>query len=606
MNEIRPFLSVCGIVGLFIYFRYLESGSVSGVLLLVLVISLLSSGALIALIQSIKTKSLGFLQESKLWMLAFAWQGGVFLVATSYSIFKELELFATREAFALAIDGLHITMFILLAGFAIGVELGIRSSGRGQTSDIKVVKIQAKNWLALAMLLTTLFSLNFVAAKNDRVYDLSYLKTSKPSDTTIAKIKAYSGNTLKIASFFGRDSDVYPKIKSYLDLIASKNDNITILRYDKDFAPIAAEEFRAARNGQVILMEDGRRQRIDLGESLEKARKILKKFDHEFQKSLTNLTGEKKNVYLSLGHGEMSKSRGTNPTRSIAKLTTLLRGLGYRIKTLSSATGGGTEVPDDADLVLVAGASEPFLPAETEALGRFLKSGGALMALLDVEFSGGKTSLLDSDSPPLIELLKQFGIGFKRELLVNDKQFVRATRKPIDQTFIIANQFTGHAVVNTLRKRGNKSAVVLFQSGYFEPTRKLIDDWKSFAAVKTLPTTFVDLNRNLRYDAESEQRGTKAVAMAAESKNGRVVAIADASLVSDPIFANAANQLLIVDAIRWLLKEEGFQGGSTSEEDIKVLHSNQEEAAIFHVSIFGVPMLLLFMGYLVNRRKRIA
>jgi gliding motility-associatede transport system auxiliary component len=65
-----------------------------------------------------------------------------------------------------------------------------------------------------------------------------------------------------------------------------------------------------------------------------------------------------------------------------------------------------------------------------------------------------------------------------------------------------------------------------------------------------------------------------------------------------------ANQVLYVDAVRWLIGEESFAGPPNTEEDKKIKHTKQEDLAWFYSSIFGAPALVLGLGVWVSRRSR--
>jgi ABC-type uncharacterized transport system involved in gliding motility auxiliary subunit len=92
-------------------------------------------------------------------------------------------------------------------------------------------------------------------------------------------------------------------------------------------------------------------------------------------------TGEKV-VYFLEGHGEraIEKEPGER-VDGYARAATALRNENYRVEALLLAAKG--EVPDDADVLVIAGATRPLLDVEYEALDRYLARGGALLAMVD-------------------------------------------------------------------------------------------------------------------------------------------------------------------------------------------------------------------------------
>jgi len=41
-----------------------------------------------------------------------------------------------------------------------------------------------------------------------------------------------------------------------------------------------------------------------------------------------------------------------------------------------------------------------------------------------------------------------------------------------------------------------------------------------------------------------------------------------------------------------------------SSEDIKIIHRKEEDVAVFYGTTFGVPLLVLGLGWLAQRRRR--
>jgi hypothetical protein len=64
------------------------------------------------------------------------------------------------------------------------------------------------------------------------------------------------------------------------------------------------------------------------------------------------------------------------------------------------------------------------------------------------------------------------------------------------------------------------------------------------------------------------------------------------------------NQVLFLDAVRWLVGEESFAGADTSEEDVHIERTKQQDLSWFYATIFGAPCLVLGAGVFVSRRSR--
>jgi hypothetical protein len=163
--------------------------------------------------------------------------------------------------------------------------------------------------------------------------------------------------------------------------------------------------------------------------------------------------------------------------------------------------------------------------------------------------------------------------------------------------------------------------------------------------VRSRPATFADVNRNYNFDETSEKRSVynigAAISLPAktprtpaqpappkpeEKKDDkakdpkkdakkddkkpppdetRAFVLADADAFGDLVMSNVvANQVLFVDAVRWLGGEESFAGEVNTEEDVRIEHTKQKDLVWFYGTIFGAPALVLGLGLFYVRRSR--
>ena len=66
----------------------------------------------------------------------------------------------------------------------------------------------------------------------------------------------------------------------------------------------------------------------------------------------------------------------------------------------------------------------------------------------------------------------------------------------------------------------------------------------------------------------------------------------------------ATNDRPLVDAVRWLVGEASFAGAETSEEDVRIETTKQQDLSWFYATIFGAPCLVLAAGVVLSRRSR--
>jgi hypothetical protein len=237
---------------------------------------------------------------------------------------------------------------------------------------------------------------------------------------------------------------------------------------------------------------------------------------------------------------------------------------------------------------------------------------------------------------PLNDLAGLVGLQYSTDVLANERMHARLRNDETDRTRLVTQSFSSHASVSSLNRGGTRAAFVVFGSGSLEKARTATQ--KMDFAIKAPAGTFSDRNRNYTLDKETEKVTTynlaaavtltadnaalaaaNAAGKAPEKKDDkkdkkdektappemRAFVVADADALSDFVLgAVVPNQMLFVDAVRWLVGEETFAGPPNTEEDKRIQHTKQQDLTWFYLTIFGVPSLVLVGGVFASRRSR--
>ncbi|HMY21413.1 MAG TPA: hypothetical protein PKA58_34055, partial [Polyangium sp.] len=267
--------------------------------------------------------------------------------------------------------------------------------------------------------------------------------------------------------------------------------------------------------------------------------------------------------------------------------------------------GLATDVPEDANVVIVFGPTQAFTPEEVASLDRYAKRGGKLLIALDPEGKG--------DMSPLANIA---GLAYDPTLLATtDQFFVPRHRNASDKANLISNRFSSHASVSTLSRVSSRAVVLLPMAGSLE---KKQTEAKVDFVLRSSGGTFGDKNGNFELDGD-EKKATfnLAAAVSQELPEGvnkdkvkgpaetRMFVVADADCMSDLAIGFAeTNQIFFVDALRWLSGDESFSGEIATPEDVRIQHTKQKDVFWFYGTIIGAPALLLGVGVLLTRRNR--
>jgi hypothetical protein len=128
--------------------------------------------------------------------------------------------------------------------------------------------------------------------------------------------------------------------------------------------------------------------------------------------------------------------------------------------------------------------------------------------------------------------------------------------------------------------------------------------------IRSLPDTWIDLDRNTRLDEDVETRGIYNLAAAIEGRasddeehdDWRAVAFADADWLADGYLRNPGNAQALADVVSWLQGEEAAR--VEVEEDVPIVHTREKDVVWFYGTTFAPPLLVLGAGLWGVRRRR--
>ena len=566
---------------------------------------------------------------------------------------------------------LWVSLLTLSVVPQIFAETALRPMRRAERPEARRVKAAAMAGGSLAMVAVYGSLLVYASGGIQKKWDYSYFKTSRPGEATFKIAKSIT-EPIRVVAFFPDVNEVRPEVESYLKELAAGSPKLKVEVRDRLLAPKLAKELRANQDGVVILSKGSATYTLTIGTDVNTARAKLQTLDRDFQEQLLKAVRSHKTVYFTVGHGELNDAPkgGTGNegrTANIAKL--LLQKQNVTVKELGLAQGLGSEVPTDADAVVVLGPSDGFSPEEIASLQRFADAGGHLLMALDPE-SASSMNLVNAEegkeaapsapapsaatpakpapsgsaaakappAPPapstpapahLAALVGITGLTLSPDLLANESQHIMMRSNDSDRVRLQISSFSSHASVSTLSRNSPRAAIVVFGSGSLDKPQNMAG--KVDFTVRSTSGTFNDVNHNFKLDKDTEKTQvyniaaavTRPVAGAAtppsppakpddkdkgkdkkpEVKEMRAFVTADVDAFSDLVLTNVVgNQVLFVDAMRWLVGEESYSGATNTEEDLHIEHTKQQDLAWFYSTIFGIPLLVLAGGLFIRRR----
>ena len=410
---------------------------------------------------------------------------------------------------------------------------------------------------------------------------------------------------------------------------------------DPELKPGLAERFGVKDYGEVYLEFQTKRQLVQIISEDERLSEI--KLTNRLQQMINPKTAK---VYFLQGHSEhpLSASKG-----AISKAIQGLTDKNFTISTLNLAER--PQVPDDANVLVVAGPQKELLTGEVTALQNYLHRGGNLLLMID-----------PNTNPKIDTLLKEWGVRLDNRLVIDNSgeslQLGPATilvteygQHPITQDF--ANNISVYPLTRPLEidpVSGVESMVLLKTKPY--PSSWAESDQKSekleFNEDKDLkgPLTLgVALTRKLsNYPIPTAKTSPTAIptptptptptaktsptptptptsktsptaiptptATAKTSPNtakeSRLVVFGNSNFATDILFEQQLNGDVFLNTVSWLSQQDEklLSIRPKQPKNRRIIISNLEANLLTISAVFLLPLLGLLTGFIIWWKRR--
>jgi len=474
--------------------------------------------------------------------------------------------------------------------------------------------------LGLLALLALLGMTNYLAARHfhrffwggDERYHLSL-----PTRQVLGALT----NEVTVTVLFSRNSPLYSPVSGLLKEYAYACPRLKLeaLDYDRD---VQAAQLTVARlqlspeESDLVVFESAGRTRIvravelsdyDFSGLLAGAKEVRRvgfKGESLFTDALASLIeGRSPKVYFLQGHGEHDPT--SLETRfGYSQFARMLEQKNVAVDTLRLV--GDAEVPDDCQLLVLAGPRSRVDPSALDKINRYLGQGGRLLALLSFYQAGYAPTGLE-------RFLAGWGVAVGDNLAFDPGNAVRGGG-------ILATNFSNHPIVRTLRGHTlyflvPRSVAPLRSSGLAGDAPK----------VESLVSTSVEgrtesegLDTGLpKFNPARDRRGVIPLAVAvdkgsiqgvaADRGSTRLVVVGESIfLANETIVKSAANIEFASLAVNWLLDRPQHLSGLAPRpiREYSVLLSRSHLVQLRWILLALLPGLPVAIGTVVWMRRR--
>jgi len=435
--------------------------------------------------------------------------------------------------------------------------------------------------LSTVLAIAILGLLAFLAARNPVRFDWSEAGVHSLSDQT-RKVLAGLDQEVDMTAFVA-PGEAAP-LRELLERYAYASPEVELTFADPTARPDLVERFGVSPEnlGRGLV-------RVAIGDE---AVEVSDPDEPRLTNALVKLTRQgTKKVYFLEGHGERPLTGEVGESKDgFSRAAEALRNENYQVETLLLGRVG--QVPEDADVVLLAGPARPLPREEHEALQAYLAGGGALMMLLDPRTRVGVT-----------EDLERWGVALGDDVVVDRLQgfFGRAATP-------FAGEYAAHPITQDLRE-----AVLFHVARSVRPTEAAGARFTEI--VKTSPDSWAERDIEAFFGegtaelAPEDLRGPVSLAVAGEpllaagpdegeeGASPRLVVFGDSDFAANQLLDSYRNRDLFVNSVNWLLGDvEAISVRPNESRPSRVELSSQQLSNIRYLALFVLPEAIAVLG----------
>ncbi|GBC78964.1 hypothetical protein HRbin09_00175 [bacterium HR09] len=450
---------------------------------------------------------------------------------------------------------------------------------------------------------------NWLSYRHYWRWDWTRAKVYSLSEKTLNVLKGVK-EPVRVVVFMTATTPLFDQVKELLTRYQAACPKLTVEFIDPDRDPLRtrqlAQEFGVSMANTVVFAQADRKKYVSSDQMAEydytgmqfgQAPKIKAfKGEEQFTSAILQVTNPKvPKAYFTSGHGEHDLEGWDEG--GLSQLKELLKRDNWDVAKLPPF---GTSIPQDCDLLVVAGPTAPFAPVERQAIEAFLEKGGRLLALLDPVLPGRQ------QPSGLEELLAKRGVKLGNDLVVDPER-----RLPFfDLSAVFVNEFRAHPAVDAL-----KGMAVLLPVARSVSTQAA-DGVKTTVLFTTSAAGFGEtdleglLVRRTVEKNPTDTPGPVSLAVAAEPEKAegaawRLAVVGDSDFATNGQLANAGNANLIANLVNWLgQKEQSLGIAPRQPEQVNLVLSAGQLRGIMLISLVGLPALGVALGIVVWWRRR--
>ena len=455
----------------------------------------------------------------------------------------------------------------------------------------------------LFILIVFLFSVmfiqvNYLADIYNLRWDLTEYKQHTLNDFTLSVIKGMK-KEVKVTCFY---VGMPPK---YLEDILRSYSRNSDLRISTEIINPIEQLGYASQFGNII---DGKRHLVfvqsgDARKEIDFTQEPLS--EEQLTNTIVRVLRKHKTVYFTNGHSE--NKAFSEDDAGLSKFVNLLADNNITSRTVMIDLQG--EVPEDCDLLIIAGAKKHLTERENLIVSKYLNSGGeALFLIENIMVTTPDKPLTEQEAllnPSLNNILNKWGVEVASDVVVD-----------------LAN-YVGQDVGSPATKNYLKHKAIVSDLDYTFYVRprslSMIDGRRSTIRIAPLVLTtskdssWGETNRTLdvKYNEGVDVPGPVPIAFViwepkykGKDSDTRMAVYTDSDFLTNIYIDQHSNAQMGVNVVNWLIEEDYKTFLSKEHVEVPRLDLTSGQKNIIKITLVAVPSVILLLGLFVWFRTR--
>lgn len=616
LNLIFPFISL---VSLFVYFISADAftSSFGKFLLSIIAVLFVSADLIYRFIQS-RTEEVDTQRRMRFLVAGMGLSSFLLYQLREYLDFPT-EAGLAEQASSLPKVRDFLLILIILSSLAFLIftfllEISRQSFQAHHNLKIKKNSILQNTIYSFLWISPLLVAVNYFAVQKNYNFDLSAIGKFSFSPTSRQILKEVK-KEIQVTAFFPRplESDdrtreesfalgfIRPEVEIILDQLKAASPFISVKFINADVEKELMADYPQVSNGIILIrslkaVTDSGANPYTEERVIVQTKKDLESIERKLVQGVINVSTSRKNIYFTASNGERYGAGFQSlPDEQITKLTNVLAFYNYQIKELGFTEGWPEKIPEDAEVLFIAGPTLAFSETARNTILSYIERNGKLFITID-----------PAGTEDFSWLLEKAGLVYKKENL----------RQVEGRPEIIANKFQPHPIEELFTKK--ETGVLFFGNGYFESKPTANTSLTNWTLLESGFSAFADLNKNGKLDKEEKQNsfilGTilstkEDAANPAKTENpARIVIYSGTSWITNRYLQYNLNTILAVNSVNWLNQSPLTEKIIPKKEELEIISiSDSQKIIIWSVGLFLYPLLvvaLLSFYVIVRKRKK--